>query len=104
MDTKIQFRIDEETKAMAMLSAQQKGITLSNACREFVISLAREEISMKNESKTTNDLLNKKAKNTFEKIRNGQSKVHSHNEAVSLMELNKQKAKEKYRQLSQQEA
>jgi len=35
MDTRIQFRVDEETKRLAQQMAQSQGKTLSDACREL---------------------------------------------------------------------
>ncbi len=35
MDTRIQFRVDEETKRLAQLMTESQGRTLSDACREL---------------------------------------------------------------------
>ncbi|WP_198341864.1 type II toxin-antitoxin system TacA family antitoxin [Oceanisphaera avium] len=35
MDTRIQFRVDEETKRLAQQMAESQGRTLSDACREL---------------------------------------------------------------------
>ena len=43
MDTRIQFRVDEETKRLAQLMAESQGRTLSDACRELAESLAEEQ-------------------------------------------------------------
>ena len=43
MDTRIQFRIDEETKHLAQLMAESQGQTLSDACRKLIEKLAEEQ-------------------------------------------------------------
>ena len=40
MDTRIQFRVDEETKRLAQIMAESQGRTLSDACRELTEELA----------------------------------------------------------------
>ena len=40
MDTRIQFRVNEETKRLAQLMAESQGRTLSDACRELTEQLA----------------------------------------------------------------
>lgn len=43
MDTRIQFRIDEETKRLAQLMAASQGRTLSDASRELTKQLAEQQ-------------------------------------------------------------
>jgi len=43
MDTRIQFRVDEETKRLAQQMAQSQGKTLSDACRELTEQLAEQQ-------------------------------------------------------------
>ncbi|WP_371931891.1 type II toxin-antitoxin system RelB/DinJ family antitoxin [Halomonas sp. MMSF_3323] len=43
MDTRIQFRIDEETKRLAQQMAESQGRTLSGACRELAEQLAEQQ-------------------------------------------------------------
>ena len=43
MDTRIQFRVDEETKRLAQLMAESQGRTLSDACRQLAEQLADEQ-------------------------------------------------------------
>lgn len=43
MDTRIQFRIDEETKRLAQQMAESQGRTLSDACRELAQQLAEQQ-------------------------------------------------------------
>ncbi len=40
MDSRIQFRVDDETKRLAQLMAESQGRTLSDACRELTEQLA----------------------------------------------------------------
>lgn len=40
METRIQFRVDEETKRLAQQMAESQGRTLSDACRELTEQLA----------------------------------------------------------------
>ena len=42
MDTRIQFRVDEETKRLAQIMAESQGRTLSDACRELTEELAEQ--------------------------------------------------------------
>lgn len=43
MDTRIQFRVDEETKYLSQKMAESQGRTLSDACREFIEQLAEQQ-------------------------------------------------------------
>lgn len=43
MDTRIQFRIDDETKRLAQQMAESQGRTLSDACRELTEQLAEQQ-------------------------------------------------------------
>ncbi|GGO67130.1 type II toxin-antitoxin system RelB/DinJ family antitoxin [Bowmanella pacifica] len=43
MDTRIQFRVDEETKRLAQQMAESQGRTLSDACRELTEQLAEQQ-------------------------------------------------------------
>ncbi|MYL23874.1 damage-inducible protein J [Halomonas alkaliantarctica] len=43
MDTRIQFRVDEETKRLGQQMAESQGRTLSDACREFTEQLAEQQ-------------------------------------------------------------
>lgn len=43
MDTRIQFRIDDETKRLAKKMAESQGRTLSEACRELTEQLAEQQ-------------------------------------------------------------
>lgn len=43
MDSRIQFRVDEETERLAQWMAKSQGRTLSDACRELTEGLAEEQ-------------------------------------------------------------
>jgi CHASE3 domain sensor protein len=43
MDTRIQFRVDEETKRLAQKMTESQGRTLSDACRELTEQLADQQ-------------------------------------------------------------
>ncbi|TVP59558.1 MAG: damage-inducible protein J [Halomonadaceae bacterium] len=43
MDTRIQFRVAEETKRLAQQMAESQGRTLSDACRELTEQLAEQQ-------------------------------------------------------------
>lgn len=43
MDTRIQFRVNEETKRLSQQMAESQGRTLSDACREFTEQLAEQQ-------------------------------------------------------------
>lgn len=43
METRIQFRIDEETKRLAQEMAESQGMTLSEACRRHTELLAEQQ-------------------------------------------------------------
>lgn len=43
MDTRIQFRVDDETKRLAQQMAEGQGRTLSDACRELTEQLAEQQ-------------------------------------------------------------
>jgi antitoxin component of RelBE/YafQ-DinJ toxin-antitoxin module len=43
METRIQFRIDEETKRLAQQMAESQGMTLSEACRKHTELLAEQQ-------------------------------------------------------------
>ena len=87
MDTRIQFRVDEETKRLAQLMAESQGRTLSDACRELTIGLAEEQ-----RKTMTHDLwLTEKINAAFDKFDSGKANFIEHNEAKTHMEARKNK-------------
>jgi antitoxin component of RelBE/YafQ-DinJ toxin-antitoxin module len=87
MDTRIQFRIDEETKRLAQLMAESQGRTLSDACRELTESLAEEQ-----RKSMTHDLwLTEQINAAFDKFESGKSIFIEHDKAKTQMEVRKNK-------------
>jgi antitoxin component of RelBE/YafQ-DinJ toxin-antitoxin module len=87
MDTRIQFRVDEETKRLAQLMAESQGRTLSEACRELTVGLAEEQ-----RKSMTHDLwLTEQINAAFDKLDNGTSNFIEHDKAKSQMEARKNK-------------
>ena len=91
MDTRIQFRVDEETKRLAQLMAESQGRTLSDACRELTVGLAEEQ-----RKTMTHDLwLTEQINAAFDKIDSGKANFIGHNEAKIQMESRKNKIRSK---------
>lgn len=87
MDTRIQFRVDEETKRLAQLMTESQGRTLSDACRELTEGLAEEQ-----RKSMRHDLwLSEQINSAFDKFDNGKANFIVHDEAITLMEARKQK-------------
>jgi len=87
MDTRIQFRVDEETKRLAQLMAESQGRTLSDACRELTVGLAEEQ-----RKTMTHDLwLTEQINAAFDKFDSGKANFIEHNEAKTQMEARKNK-------------
>lgn len=87
MDTRIQFRVDEETKRLAQLMAESQGRTLSDACRELTEGLAEEQ-----RKTMTQDLwLTEQINAAFDKFDSGKANFIEHNEAKTQMEARKNK-------------
>lgn len=87
MDTRIQFRVDEETKRLAQLMAESQGRTLSDACRELTEGLAEEQ-----RKTMTHDLwLTEQINAAFDKFDSGKANFIEHNEAKTQMEARKNK-------------
>jgi len=87
MDTRIQFRVDEETKRLAQQMAESQGRTLSEACRELAESLAEEQRKTISHDAWLSEQINA----AFDKFDNGKANFIVHDEAKTLMEARKQK-------------
>jgi antitoxin component of RelBE/YafQ-DinJ toxin-antitoxin module len=87
MDTRIQFRIDEETKRLAQQMAESQGRTLSDACRELAEALAEEQRKTISHDAWLSEQINA----AFDKFDNGKANFIIHDEAKKLMEARKQK-------------
>ena len=87
MDTRIQFRVDEETKRLAQMMAESQGRTLSDACRELTEELAEQQRKVM----THDQWLTEQVNAAFNKLEGGQSEFVSHEEASLDMEARKVK-------------
>ena len=77
MDTRIQFRVDEETKRLAQLMAESQGRTLSDACRQLAEQLADEQRKIMSHDTWLTEQVNM----AFEKIDSGNAVFLSHEQA-----------------------
>ncbi|MCD8475237.1 MAG: type II toxin-antitoxin system RelB/DinJ family antitoxin [Shewanella fodinae] len=87
MDTRIQFRIDEETKRLAQLMAESQGRTLSDACRQFTEQLADEQRKILSHDAWLTEQVNM----AFEKLDSGNAVFHTHEQAQKRMAERKAK-------------
>jgi CHASE3 domain sensor protein len=87
MDTRIQFRVDEETKRLAQLMAESRGRTLSDACRELAEGLAEQQRKTMGHDVWLTEQINA----AFDKFDNGKANFIVHDDAKALMEARKQK-------------
>ncbi len=93
MDTRIQFRVDEETKRLAQLMTESQGRTLSDACRELTVGLAEEQRKC-----MTHDLwLTEQINAAFDKFDSGKSNFIVHDVAKTQMEARKMKIRNRDR-------
>lgn len=87
MDTRIQFRIDEEVKKLAQQMAESQGRTISDACRELTEQLAEQQ-----RLKSSHDSwLTEQVNQAFEKMEAGKSKFVAHEAAKTSMAQRKAK-------------
>jgi antitoxin component of RelBE/YafQ-DinJ toxin-antitoxin module len=93
MDTRIQFRVDEETKRLAQTMAESQGRTLSDACRELTEELAAQQRKII----THDQWLTEEVNAAFNKLESGQSEFVSHEEANLDMEARKMRIRNKAR-------
>jgi len=81
MDTRIQFRVDEETKRLAQQMAESLGYTLSDACRNLT-----EQLAAKQRKAISHDAwLTEQVNLAFEKLDSGKATYLDHEEAKSSM-------------------
>lgn len=92
MDARIHFRVDEETKKLAQMTAERKGITISDACRELTEELASEQREMEKHD----EWLQKEVAKAYEKINAGKATFVSHSEAKRIRAERKKEIKAKY--------
>lgn len=89
MDTRIQFRIDVETKRLAQQMAESQGRTLSDACRELAEQLA--ELQRKALSHDT--WLTEQVSLAFEKLDSGDAVFIDSDSAKNQMAERKAKVR-----------
>ncbi|MBF81110.1 MULTISPECIES: type II toxin-antitoxin system RelB/DinJ family antitoxin [Idiomarina] len=82
METRIQFRIDEQTKHLAQQQAESEGRTLSDACRQLAEQLASE----RRKQLSQNSWLTEQVNQAFQKLESGQSEFMDNEQAKSRME------------------
>lgn len=87
METRIQFRIDQETKRLAQLMAESQGRTLSDACRDLTKQLAEEQRQLMSHDKWLTEQVN----SAFQKLESGNSNFTDHDNAKIKMEAFKNK-------------
>ncbi|MDB4837841.1 type II toxin-antitoxin system RelB/DinJ family antitoxin [Marinomonas sp.] len=87
MDTRIQFRVDEETKRLAQMMTESQGKTLSDACREMTEQLANEQ----KKRMSHDDWVTEQVNLAFDRLENGTAEFISHEEANIQMESFKEK-------------
>ncbi len=85
MDTRIQFRVDEETKRLAQQMAESQGRTLSDACRELTEELAEQQRKVV----THQQWLTEQVNAAFERFEEGKSEFVSHEDSKAEMEARK---------------
>lgn len=93
MESRIQFRVDEEVKKLAQLAAERMGITLSDACRDLAISLAEDQKQAEAQDEWLQNEINK----AYERLDSGKANFHSHETAMSILELRKKRTKAKHK-------
>lgn len=82
METRIQFRIDEQTKHLAQQQAESEGRTLSDACRQLTEQLASERRKQLSQDSWLTEQVNQ----AFQKLESGQSEFTDNKQAKSRME------------------
>ena len=87
MDTRIQFRVDEETKRLAQQMAESQGRTLSDACRELTEQLAEQQ----RKTLSHDTWLTEQVNLAFKKLDSGKAVFVDHQSARSVMAERKAK-------------
>lgn len=87
METRIQFRIAEETKHLAQQMAESQGRTLSDACRKLIEQLAEQQ----RKAMTHDTWLSDQVNIAFEKFDSGKANFIEQQDAKSQMEHRKNK-------------
>lgn len=87
METRIQFRVDEETKRLAQQMAENQGRTLSDACRELAEQLAEQQRQLMSHDAWLSEQVNL----AFAQLESGKASFVDHDTAKSTMAERKAK-------------
>ena len=87
MDTRIQFRVDEETKRLAQQLAESQGRTLSDACRELTLEMAEQQ----KQALSHDTWLTEQVNQAFDKVASGEASFVKHSAAKNRMAERKTK-------------
>ena len=87
MDTRIQFRVGEETKRLAQQMTESQGRTLSDACRDLTEQLADQQRKVMSHGAWLTEQVNL----AFDKFDSGRSVFIEHDQAKSKMTERKAK-------------
>lgn len=87
MNTRIQFRVDEETKRLAQQMAESQGRTLSDACRELTEQLAEQQ----RKALSHDAWLTEQVNLAFDKFDSGRAVFVDHESAKNRMAARKAK-------------
>lgn len=91
MDTRIQFRVDDETKRLAQQMAESQGRTLSDACRELTEQLAEQQRKIISQDAW----LTRQVDQAFARLDAGEASFVDHQSAKSRMAEYKAKIRDR---------
>jgi len=94
MDTRIQFRVDDEIKRLAQQMAESQGRTLSDACRELTEQMAEQQ----RKALSHDAWLTEQVNLAFEKFDSGKSSFVVHDSAKARMAERKAKIRSRGQQ------
>ena len=94
MDTRIQFRVDDETKRLAQQMAESQGRTLSDACRELTEQLAEQQ----RKALSHDNWLTEQVNLAFDKLDSGKAVFVDNDSAKIQMAERKAKVRNQGRQ------
>lgn len=94
MDTRIQFRVDDETKRLAQQLAESQGRTLSDACRELTEQMAEQQ----RKALSHDAWLTEQVNQAFEKFDSRKASFVDHDAAKARMAERKAKVRSRDQQ------
>jgi antitoxin component of RelBE/YafQ-DinJ toxin-antitoxin module len=92
MESRIQFRVSEEVKKLAQLTAEQRGTTLSDECRALTEKLANEQRAKEEHDSWLMSEISK----AYEKLESGSSEFYSEEEAEGIMATFKERVRQSH--------